>query len=78
MSELLELIALSEPPREIMTEGAVLLRGLAFPFERALLSALNDITTISPFRRMLTPGGYRMSVAMTNCGAAGWVTDRTG
>jgi alkylated DNA repair protein (DNA oxidative demethylase) len=27
---------------------------------------------------MVTPGGYRMSVAMTNCGALGWVTDRTG
>jgi alkylated DNA repair protein (DNA oxidative demethylase) len=27
---------------------------------------------------MVTPGGFVMSVAMTNCGAAGWVTDRTG
>ena len=27
---------------------------------------------------MITPGGYRMSVAMTNCGQAGWVTDRSG
>src|SRR5271167_4396731 len=27
---------------------------------------------------MATPGGFVMSVAMTNCGAAGWVTDRTG
>jgi DNA oxidative demethylase len=27
---------------------------------------------------MTTPGGYRMSVAMTNCGTAGWVTDRKG
>src|SRR3989441_52300 len=33
---------------------------------------------VAPFRHMVTPGGYRMSVAMTNCGAAGWVTDRTG
>jgi len=27
---------------------------------------------------MVTPGGFSMSVAMTNCGQAGWVTDRTG
>jgi alkylated DNA repair protein (DNA oxidative demethylase) len=27
---------------------------------------------------MVTPGGFVMSVAMTNCGAAGWVTDRSG
>ena len=27
---------------------------------------------------MVTPGGFEMSVAMTNCGAAGWVTDRSG
>jgi alkylated DNA repair protein (DNA oxidative demethylase) len=78
MPDLFELIALPDPPREIMAEGAVLLRKLALPFEKALLAALSDISTISPFRRMLTPGGYRMSVAMTNCGAAGWVTDRTG
>jgi alkylated DNA repair protein (DNA oxidative demethylase) len=27
---------------------------------------------------MLTPGGARMSVAMTNCGAVGWISDRRG
>jgi alkylated DNA repair protein (DNA oxidative demethylase) len=27
---------------------------------------------------MTTPGGFRMSVAITNCGTYGWVTDRTG
>lgn len=61
-----------------MAEGAVLLRGEALPFETQLLKALNEITAVSPFRHMVTPGGYSMSVAMTNCGAAGWVTDRTG
>jgi alkylated DNA repair protein (DNA oxidative demethylase) len=73
-----ELLALLDPPREIMAEGAVLLRGVALPFENDLLAALNELTRRSPFRRMVTPGGYTMSVAMTNCGAAGWVTDRTG
>jgi alkylated DNA repair protein (DNA oxidative demethylase) len=73
-----ELVALLERPREIMAEGALLLRGVALPFENDLLAAVNDITGRSPFRRMVTPGGYTMSVAMTNCGAAGWVTDRSG
>jgi len=61
-----------------MAKDGVLLRHAALPFEERLLVALNEITAISPFRRMMTPGGYTMSVAMTNCGAAGWVTDRTG
>jgi alkylated DNA repair protein (DNA oxidative demethylase) len=78
MPEQFELVAPLNLPREIMAEGAVLLRGIALPFEKDLLAALNDIITRSPFRRMITPGGYTMSVAMTNCGAAGWVTDRTG
>jgi alkylated DNA repair protein (DNA oxidative demethylase) len=61
-----------------MAKGAVLLRGAALPFAMDLLSALQAITAESPFRHMITPGGYTMSVAMTNCGTAGWVTDRTG
>jgi alkylated DNA repair protein (DNA oxidative demethylase) len=52
-----ELIAPLDPPREIMAEGAVLLRGVALAFEKDLLPALNDIITKSPFRRMVTPGG---------------------
>jgi alkylated DNA repair protein (DNA oxidative demethylase) len=61
-----------------MAEGAVLLRGAALAFEKELLAALNNVTTTCLFRHMVTPGGYTMSVAMTNCGVAGWVTDRTG
>lgn len=66
------------PATEIMADGAMLLRGAALPFEKDLLAALGDLTAQSPFRHMVTPGGFTMSVAMTNCGAAGWVTDRTG
>jgi DNA oxidative demethylase len=66
------------PAREAMAEGAVLLRGFARPSEIELLAALRDIESQAPFRRMFTPGGHQMSVAMTNCGAAGWVTDRGG
>jgi DNA oxidative demethylase len=64
--------------REVMADGAMLFRGLALPYEDELLRALDDITAAAPFRHMVTPGGFTMSVAMTNCGAAGWVTDRSG
>jgi alkylated DNA repair protein (DNA oxidative demethylase) len=44
----------------------------------ALFAVVEALGAAAPFRRMMTPGGFRMSVAMTNCGAAGWVTDRSG
>src|SRR5262245_37084754 len=78
MHDLFGPIAPLEPRTEPIAEGAVLLRGAALSFEQDLLAALKDIAAISPFRHMITPGGYWMSVAITNCGAAGWVTDRTG
>jgi alkylated DNA repair protein (DNA oxidative demethylase) len=59
-------------------EGAVVLRGFAKSVAAPLLSALDRVAAAAPFRHMITPGGYRMSVAMTNCGTAGWVTDRSG
>ena len=64
--------------RQPLQEGAVLLRARALPVDRALLAAIDGIASRAPFRRMVTPGGFQMSVAMTNCGKVGWVTDRTG
>jgi DNA oxidative demethylase len=61
-----------------LAPGAVVLRGFATPLARGLLAAVGHVATVSPFRRMVTPGGFTMSVAMTNCGQAGWVTDRRG
>ena len=61
-----------------MAEGAVLLRGFARPSEGELIAALRDTVNQAPFRHMVTPGGHSMSVAMTNCGHLGWVTDRSG
>ena len=52
-----------------------MLRGFARPVESELLAALREIESQAPFRRMFTPGGHQMSVAMTNCGCYGWVTD---
>jgi alkylated DNA repair protein (DNA oxidative demethylase) len=66
------------PSREAMAEGAVLLRGFARAFEAELLPALRVIVKQAPFRHLITPGGHRMSVAMTNCGSVGWVSDDTG
>ena len=61
-----------------LADGAVLLRGFAWSVEVPLLAAVDQVVAAAPFRHMVTPGGHRMSVAMTNCGAVGWVTDRTG
>jgi len=58
--------------------GLTHLPGFALPCEQTLLADIEAIATAAPFRHMLTPGGQRMSVAMTNCGAVGWVTDRKG
>jgi alkylated DNA repair protein (DNA oxidative demethylase) len=77
-ADLFDSVADVLPSREAMAEGAVLLRGFARPVEAGLLAALRDIEADAPFRRMFTPGGHQMSVAMTNCGEAGWVTDRRG
>ncbi|MFO1081442.1 MAG: DNA oxidative demethylase AlkB [Reyranellaceae bacterium] len=61
-----------------LREGAQLLRGRALAVESELLTAIAAIAAAAPFRRMTTPGGFTMSVAMSNCGAVGWVTDRSG
>jgi alkylated DNA repair protein (DNA oxidative demethylase) len=77
-ADLFESIADDRPSQETMAEGAVLLRGFVRPFESEVIAALQDIVEQSPFRHMVTPGGHRMSVAMTNCGSFGWVTDHSG
>lgn len=61
---------------ETIAEGALVLRG--FAEAETLLPEVDRIAAAAPFRHMITPGGHRMSTAMTNCGAAGWFTDRRG
>jgi alkylated DNA repair protein (DNA oxidative demethylase) len=63
---------------EPLAEGALLLRGFALPHASTLKADLDRIIAAAPLRHMMTPGGFRMSVAMTNCGCVGWVTDRKG
>jgi alkylated DNA repair protein (DNA oxidative demethylase) len=67
-----------QPDEEAIAAGAALLRGFALSDGNALIAAIEHIVAQAPFRHMETPGGFRMSVAMTNCGAVGWVTDRRG
>lgn len=64
--------------RQQLGPEAWLLRGFALPWVEALLAELRLIEAQAPFRHMETPGGYRMSVAQTNCGPLGWVSDRHG
>ena len=63
---------------EALAPGAVLLRGRALGVDAELLAAIEAVAQAAPFRQMMTPGGFEMSVAMTNCGAGGWITDRKG
>ncbi|ABQ35063.1 DNA oxidative demethylase AlkB [Bradyrhizobium sp. BTAi1] len=66
------------PARQQLAPGAVLLRGFARSQQAELIAVIEAIAAQAPFRRMMTPGGHQMSVAMTSCGSCGWVTDRTG
>ena len=77
-ADLFESIGDARPPRETIADGAVLLRGFVRPFEAELIPALRAIVKQAPFRHLITPGGHRMSVAMTNCGSVGWVSDPSG
>jgi alkylated DNA repair protein (DNA oxidative demethylase) len=63
---------------ETLAPGAMVLRGFALADDTRLLDALASIERRAPFRHLVTPGGYTMSVAMTNCGPLGWVSDRHG
>ncbi len=64
--------------QESLGPGAWLLGSFASEQEAAVLAAIGEVTARAPFRHMVTPGGFRMSVAMTNCGALGWVSERSG
>jgi DNA oxidative demethylase len=76
----LDLFATDAPELEdeILAPGAVVLRGFASAHEAALKQDVARVSAAAPFRHLITPGGFRMSVAMTNCGELGWVSDRRG
>lgn len=68
----------TEPRDAVLADGARLLGGFALPVAGALLEEIARIEAAAPFRHLVTPGGHRMSVAMTNCGALGWISEPTG
>lgn len=75
------LLGLAEPTRTdepTLGPGAALLRGHALADEAHLLADLAKLAAATTFRHMFTPGGQRMSVAMSNCGALGWTSGRGG
>jgi len=63
---------------EHLCDGAVVLHGFAVEDDASLIADLNSVIAQAPLRHMVTPSGASMSVAMTNCGSLGWVTDRKG
>lgn len=67
-----------EPARQALAPGAVLLRGFAREAGAELLTRLVPVLAAAPLRHLITPGGHTMSVAMSNCGPLGWVSDRRG
>ncbi|MBS0421812.1 MAG: DNA oxidative demethylase AlkB [Proteobacteria bacterium] len=75
---MLDLFERELPRDEPLGPGATLLRGFALADAPKLVDTIAQLVREAPFRHMTTPGGFRMSVAMTNCGSTGWVTDRTG
>ena len=75
---LFESVSQAEASKEMLCPGAAMLRRFAQKYETELFAGLKEVTAKAPFRHMVTPGGFRMSVAMTNCGAFGWITDETG
>ena len=76
--DLFEPDAGSELRQQQLGPGATLLRGFAVPVSAALAGDLQRVIARAPFRHMVTPGGLSMSVAMTNCGSYGWISERTG
>lgn len=77
-SALFDDITKRDSPNEDLGPGTAILRGFGLNEQSSILGGMFAVAAQSPFRHMVTPGGFRMSVGMTNCGSFGWVTDRKG
>lgn len=71
-----DLFADIRPKLEWLQDGVALLPG--FADTASLMPLIERIVADAPFRHLTTPGGHRMSVAMTNCGDYGWCSDKNG
>ena len=63
---------------EALAPGAVVLRAFALHEVNELIRGIEQVIARATLRHMVTPGGFRMSVATANCGALGWLSDRKG
>jgi alkylated DNA repair protein (DNA oxidative demethylase) len=75
---LFDSVATPRLPEDLLGPGTAILNGFALQWEMEIIDSLNVVADRAPFCHMVTPGGFRMSVAMTNCGLLGWVSDRAG
>ncbi|MGD8105461.1 DNA oxidative demethylase AlkB [Pantoea sp. FN0302] len=75
---MLDLFSEEAPWAEPLAEGAVILRRRAREQAASLLAQIEEVAQSNPFHHRITPGGHRMSVAMTNCGDLGWSSDARG
>ena len=79
MTDARQIWLFDDPNADIeLGDGARVLKGFVLAESRALLAEIARIEAAAPFRHLVTPGGHTMSVAMTNAGPAGWVSDRRG
>jgi len=78
MADLFDDMPVSTPRQIQLGEGGLLLRGYAREIDHILQQEIETVIGQAPLRHMITPGGYRMSVAMSNCGTVGWVSDSSG
>lgn len=74
----MDLFANQQPATQEIVKDAYVLKSFALSNQAQILADLAQVIEAAPFRHMLTPGGFTMSVAMSNCGDLGWVTDRKG
>ncbi len=64
--------------QEPICPGAVVLRQFATAATTDILTTLDGLIADAPLRQMQTPGGGKMSAALSACGDYGWVSDRRG
>lgn len=78
MNDLFDDLPVDDAAPIAIAPGALLLPGYARADATELAEAVQGVIAQAPLRHLVTPGGYTMSVAMTNCGRLGWVSDRQG
>lgn len=74
----MDLFENSLPSTQQILPQVWLLKNYIAQNETAILRDTAYLIAQAPLRHMMTPMGFAMSAAMTNCGDLGWVSDRKG